>query len=114
MAMRPAKPAICWRWLPHLLRSSETSTVQDRRQLLIAFRCFCMPTHTANTTKKAPPAIEVVFRAPGLVPEKISIGQLARVLRALQRLAAGEEAKDLDDDADSAISGPPLGLVGIK
>ncbi|HVA48044.1 MAG TPA: hypothetical protein VNH11_16865 [Pirellulales bacterium] len=74
-----------------------------------------MASHTASTKKKTPAAIEVAFCAAGLVPEKIPIGQLARVLRALQRLAAGEEAEDDEDEqSEVAAGGSPLGLVGIK
>lgn len=36
------------------------------------------------------------------------------MLRALQRLAAGDAPEDLDEEADVAVSGTPLGVVGIK
>ena len=57
----------------------------------------------------------MVFRAPGLAPEAIPIGQLARVLRALQRLAAGQEGDGADEDElEKAADRSPLGLMGVK
>ena len=46
--------------------------------------------------KKPPSAFEVVFEGPGIYPEKIPIGKLARALSAVQRLASGQEQEEED------------------
>jgi hypothetical protein len=64
--------------------------------------------------QKAPaPVFEVIFKGPGIYPEKITVPFLARTLSAVRRLASGFEPADDDDEVNSPEEGP-LGLVKVK
>lgn len=52
--------------------------------------------------KSPPPIFEVVFSGPGIYPEKIPLGALARALSAIQRLASGKELPDEEEEAEES------------
>jgi len=59
------------------------------------------------TPKRPPPTFEVEFDGPGIYPEYIPLGTLARALSAVQRLAVGAEIADGDEaeqEAESKVS----------
>jgi hypothetical protein len=67
--------------------------------------------HAMSAPKRPPPTFEVLFRGPGVYPERVPLRLLARALGAVQRLAGGEEVQ-AEDEADSAET--PFGLTGIR
>lgn len=60
--------------------------------------------------KKPSPTFEVLFTGPQLYPERIPLYALAESLRAIQRLAVGEEAVDEDEEEEE----PAIGLITVK
>ncbi len=63
--------------------------------------------------RKPPPAFEAVFEGPGLYPEKIPLGYLTRLLSAVQRLAAGQEADQEADEEDQAAALSEEGKIAL-
>jgi hypothetical protein len=63
--------------------------------------------------KRPPAAFEVVFSAPELSPERISVRMLSRALSAVQRLASGVDRPD-DDDVPEAGAGPDINLLAVR
>jgi hypothetical protein len=62
--------------------------------------------------RKPKAILELVFRGPGIVPEKIPIGKVAGALSAVKRLASGEIVGEEDED-EGEDSADPIRLIGL-
>src|SRR5262245_13838516 len=63
--------------------------------------------------KKPTTTFEAVFEGPGVYPEVIPLSQLARVLSAVQRLAAGYEAGDEEEEVRETPEWK-IGLLNVR
>ncbi|HMP01365.1 MAG TPA: hypothetical protein PKC45_02580 [Gemmatales bacterium] len=59
------------------------------------------------------PVFEVLFRGPGIYPEKIPFGLLARALSAVQQLATGGTFPDLAEEEDEEQESGPMRLLKV-
>src|SRR5688500_509482 len=66
-----------------------------------------------GSKRKPAPAFEAVFEGRGLYPEKIPLGYLTRLLSAVQRLAAGQEAEQETDKEGEAAALAEEGKIAL-